>query len=135
MAAKKKKLEQREKTKIHRESMNDKLILKSDDEIKELDTSNKEKFTLEVVEKNKRRQLEFVSEEDKKGWEKANRKRKLYMPYYALGFGINILLYNLGLRPNIVWGMVIGVGIPMGFMVLFAELHYRYFMGRRANNS
>lgn len=89
-----------------------------------------EKVTLEVVERNRTRRMEFESEEERLGWEKAYRKSKWYTPYFLIGVLINYVLYRAGLdlSRNILWGMIIGTGIPIASMFLFAELHYRFFI-------
>ena len=85
---------------------------------------------LEIVEKTRRRELEFESEEEKQGWHKAYRKSKWYTPYFLLGVGINFLLYRAGvdLAGNILVGMIVGSGVPIASMFIFTELHYRLFM-------
>jgi hypothetical protein len=89
-----------------------------------------ERVTLEVVEKTRRRRLEFESEEEKEGWEKAFHKSKWYTPYFLLGVLINFILYRAGLdlSGNILHGMVVGTGVPIATMFIFTELHYRYFI-------
>ncbi|MFZ5646454.1 MAG: hypothetical protein ACOY30_02430 [Bacillota bacterium] len=94
---------------------------------------NGEKITLEIVEKNRRRVLEFSSEEDRRGWEKAYRKSKLHIPYFLFGIGVNFLLYfaGLDLSRDIFWGALIGLAIPMASMFILSELHYRLLIERR----
>ncbi|MFZ5642128.1 MAG: hypothetical protein ACOY46_00900 [Bacillota bacterium] len=91
---------------------------------------NNTKITLEIREKNKKRILEFSSEEDRRGWLKAYRKSKLQIPYFLLGIGINFLLYlaGLDLSGNILAGGLIGLAIPMASMFFLSELHYRLFI-------
>jgi hypothetical protein len=91
---------------------------------------NTEKATLEVIERHRRREMEFESEEERLGWQKAYRKSKWYTPYFLVGIGINFLLYRSGLdlSQNILWGLVVGVGIPIFTMFVFTEIHYRLFI-------
>lgn len=93
-----------------------------------------QKITLEVIEKNRKRVLEFASEEDKRGWEKAYRKSKLHIPYFLGGIGVNFLLYlgGLDLSRNIFLGALIGLAIPMASMFFLSELHYRLFIEKKA---
>jgi hypothetical protein len=89
-----------------------------------------DRVTLEVIERHRTRRMEFDSEEERKGWEKAFRKSKLYTIYFLVGVGINYLLYRSGvdLSRNILWGMIIGTGIPLTSMFLFSELHFKLFI-------
>lgn len=89
-----------------------------------------ERVTLEVVERTRRRKLEFESEEEKQGWHKAYSKSKWYTPYFLLGVLFNYLLYRAGvdLAGNIPVGMIVGTGVPIATMFLFTELHYRVFI-------
>lgn len=89
-----------------------------------------ERVTLEVVEKDRKRRMVFESDEDRLGWEKASRKGKWYTPYFLLGVLINYLLYRAGLdlARNILWGMIVGTGIPLFTMFFGTELHYRLFI-------
>lgn len=89
-----------------------------------------ERVTLEVMERDRRREVEFQSEEEKAGWEKAYRKSKWYTPYFILGVLFNFALYRggLDLSGNLLYGMVVGCGVPIASMLLFAELHYRLFI-------
>ncbi len=105
------------------------------EERKEL-TDDEKKITLEVAEKDKIRRYEFVSEEEKEIYKEMMKKRKLYTPYFLLGIGINLLLYYFGLdlSRHMLWGFVVGVGIPMITMFGFAELHYRFIILPRENN-
>ncbi len=91
---------------------------------------SKEKATLEVIERNRRREMEFESEEERLGWQKAYRKSKWYTPYFLVGIGINLLLYRAGLdlSKNIPLGLIVGVGIPIFTMFVFTEIHYRLFI-------
>ncbi|MDW7651805.1 MAG: hypothetical protein SCK29_11185 [Bacillota bacterium] len=95
-----------------------------------------EKVTLEVVERSRRRLMEFESEEERDGWEKAYRKGKWYTPYFLLGMFFNFILYKAGLdlSSNILWGLVVGVGVPIATMLLFTELHYRLFMSKTTDS-
>lgn len=88
------------------------------------------RVALEVVEKSRTRKMEFESEEERLGWEKAYRKSKWYTPYFLFGVLINYLLYRAGvdLSRNILWGMIIGTGIPIASMFVLTELHYRFFI-------
>ncbi|EEG77434.1 hypothetical protein [Dethiobacter alkaliphilus] len=89
-----------------------------------------EKVTLEVVDSRKTRKLEFESEEDKQAWHKAFKKSRWYTPYFLLGVFFNYLLYRAGLdlSQNILWGMIVGSGIPIATMFIFTEIHYRLFI-------
>ena len=89
-----------------------------------------EKATLEVIERNRRREMEFQSEEERLGWEKAYRKSKWYTPYFLVGIGINLVLYKAGLdlSRNMLWGLIVGVGIPIFTMFVFTEIHFRLFI-------
>ncbi len=91
-----------------------------------------EKATLEVVERGRKKNMEFSSEEDRLGWQKAYKKSKWYTPYFLLGVGINVLLYKLGvdLSSNIPLGLLVGVGVPMITMFGLTELHYRLSMSK-----
>lgn len=119
------------KEKSSLKSFHDELLIKPAEEIEALDIKG-EKVTLDVIEKGRRRRMEFISEEDKKGWKKAYRKRKLYTPYFLVGVAVNALLYHLGLdlAADIFWGLAVGVGVPFLFMFFLAEVHYRIFMGK-----
>ncbi len=92
-----------------------------------------EKFTLEVMERGRLKRLEFASEEDRAGWNKAFKKSKWYTPYFLVGVGINLLLYKLGvdLARNILLGALVGVAVPLGTMFLLTELHYQVFIKNR----
>lgn len=87
-------------------------------------------ITLDIVEKRRTRRLKFASEEDKKGWEKAYRKSKLFIPYFLVGIGINFILYlsGLDLSRNLLLGGIVGMAVPMATMFLLSELHYRLIM-------
>lgn len=89
--------------------------------------------TMEVVERGRVKRMEFASEEDRLGWEKAYRKSKWYTPYFLLGVGINFLLYKAGLdlSRNMLVGFIIGVGIPLLSMFVLAELHYQISAGKK----
>ncbi|MCL6635830.1 MAG: hypothetical protein K6T29_08720 [Peptococcaceae bacterium] len=86
-------------------------------------------ITLDIVERRRKRRLYFASEEDKKGWEKAYRKSKLFIPYFLVGIGINFILYlsGLDLSKNLLLGGLVGMLVPMAAMFLLSELHYRIF--------
>lgn len=89
---------------------------------------SKEKHTLEVkIGPRKYRRYEFNSAEDKAEWEKLYRKSKLYIPYFLVGAGINLLLYfaGLDLSKNLFMGTIVGLGVPLASMYVFSELHYR----------
>ncbi|MCL6639126.1 MAG: hypothetical protein K6T80_05515 [Firmicutes bacterium] len=92
--------------------------------------------TLDIVERRRTRRLKFNSEEDKRGWEKAYRKSKLYMPYFLLGVGINFILYlsGLDLAKNLLLGGTIGIAVPMAAMFILSELHYRIFYEEETAN-
>ncbi len=115
-------------------------ILKSNplpaEERKEL-SGEEEKVFLDVPEKGNIRRYEFASEEEKEIWKKMMKKRKLHTPYFLLGIGINFLLYYAGLdlSRNMLWGFLIGIGIPVTTMLGLAELHYRYLILPRESNS
>ena len=117
-------------------SFHDEMLLKPTEELENLDVKDDEKVTLDILEKNKRRRLEFASQEEKRGWEKAYRKRKLYMPYFLLGMAFNFLLYRLGLdlSQDILRGLLVGMGVPFLFMFLLTELHYHFFWAKRADS-
>ncbi len=105
------------------------------EERKEL-KEEEEKVTLDVQEKGKIRRYEFVSEEEKEIYQEMMKKRKLYTPYFLLGVGINLLLYYFGLdlSRQMLWGFIVGIGIPIITMFGFAELHYRFIILPRENN-
>lgn len=105
------------------------------EERKEL-SPEEEKVVLEVPERGNIRRYEFASEEEKQIWAKMMKKRKLHTPYFLLGIGINLLLYYAGLdlSRNMLWGFLIGIGIPITTMLGLAELHYRYLILPRENN-
>jgi hypothetical protein len=92
----------------------------------------KKRVTLELIEKDRRRELEFESEEDRIGWETAYRKSKWYLPYFLLGVVFNLLLYKAGLdlARNILLGSLVGIGVPIATMFLLTELHYRLFIAK-----
>lgn len=92
-----------------------------------------EPITLEIRSGRKIRRMEFASEEDRIGWEKAYRKSKLYIPYFLAGIGINFLLFfaGLDLSKNLFMGALAGLAIPLASMYIFAELHYRLFMEKK----
>ncbi|GEM_PF-442184 len=89
-----------------------------------------QKVTLDVLEKERVRRLTFNTEEEKRIWNKMNKKRKLNTPYFLLGVGINFLLYwgGVDLSQNISVGAIVGLGVPLATMFIGAELHYRFFM-------
>ncbi len=105
------------------------------EERKEL-SPEEEKVVLEVPERGNIRRYEFASEEEKQIYAKMMKKRKLHTPYFLLGIGINLLLYYAGLdlSRNMLWGFLIGIGIPITTMLGLAELHYRYIILPRENN-
>ncbi len=80
--------------------------------------------------------LEFASEEDRRGWEKAYRKSKLYTPYFLCGVGVNFILYFMGLdlTGNLFLGALVGLAIPLASMFLLAELHYRLLIENKSDN-
>ena len=75
----------------------------------------------------KYRRYEFDSEEDMREWEQIHRKSRLYIPYFLVGVGINLILHFAGLNlgKNIVMGSLVGMGVPFASMYLFSELHFR----------
>lgn len=93
----------------------------------------KGKYVLEITRGQRTYRLVFRTEEDMLNWEKAYRKSRLYMPYFLLGVGINLLLYKLGLdlSRNLLLGGFVGLAIPLASMFLFTELHYRWQYARR----
>jgi hypothetical protein len=88
--------------------------------------------TLEVKEGRKRVRLEFASEEDRAGWERAYRKSRWYTFYFLAGVGINFLLYRAGLdlSRQIFWGALVGIGVPLASMFLLTEVHF-WLLDRR----
>lgn len=91
------------------------------------------KYVLEITRGHRKYRLEFKSEEDMLNWEKAYRKSRLYIPYFLVGVGVNLLLYKAGLdlSRNLLLGALVGLAVPFATMFLFAELHYRLFLSRR----
>jgi len=83
--------------------------------------------------KDGKRRLEFQSQEDMHNWEKAYRKSKWFIPYFFVGVGVNLILYNIGvdLSRNLGLGFLVGVGVPITTMFLGSELHYRVFYGKK----
>lgn len=79
------------------------------------------------------RRLTFASEEDRRRWVKASRKRRLYVSYFLVGVGINAVLYLMGvdLSRNFALGLLVGMGVPITCMFLLSEVHYRLFIDRR----
>lgn len=90
-----------------------------------------ERSTLIVREKGKTVRLEFKSDEDRKGWERAYRKSRWYTFYFLCGVGINFLLYwaGLDLSRNIFMGALVGLAVPVASMLLLTELHF-YLLDR-----
>ncbi len=105
------------------------------EERKEL-TGEEEKVTLDVKEKGKIRRFRFASEDEKQHWQKYMKKRRLYIPYFLVGIGINLLLYRAGLdlSRDLLWGPIAGLGIPMATMLALTELHYRLFRQPKPND-
>lgn len=97
----------------------------------------KEPIVLEIKRGKKIRRMEFASEEDRIGWDKAYRKSKLYIPYFLVGIGINFLLYfaGLDLAKNLFMGALVGLVIPLASMYGLAELHHRFFIEKKAQNA
>lgn len=86
-----------------------------------------EQYTLEVKQRgNKKVRLEFASEEDRRGWERAYRKSRFYTLYFMVGVGINFLLYYAGLdlSRNILLGAAFGLAVPLASMFSLTELHF-----------
>lgn len=94
-----------------------------------------QQVTLEVKEGRKRVRLEFASEADRAGWERAYRKSRWYTFYFLAGVGINFLLYlaGLDLSRQIFWGALVGIGVPLASMFLLTELHF-WLLDRRRKN-
>ena len=92
-----------------------------------------EMVTLEVEERGRKKRLEFASEEDRIGWNKAFLKSKWYTPYFLVGIGINGLMYWLGvdLARNIGVGALVGLGVPLIAMFGLTELHYHLFLSNK----
>lgn len=88
--------------------------------------------TLEVRRGDRIRRMEFASEEDRRNWKKASRKRRLYLAYFLVGVGINAVLYLLGLdlSDDLLRGLLVGMGVPIATMFFLSELHYRLFVER-----
>lgn len=84
-----------------------------------------EPFVLEVKQRNKKIRMEFASEEDRRYWERAYRKRRFYTLYFMVGVGINFLLYfaGLDLSRNILMGGIVGLAVPLASMFGLTELH------------
>jgi len=89
-------------------------------------------ITLDVRGRGKTTRLEFASEADRAGWERAYRKSRWYLPYFFVGVGINFLLYfaGLDLSRNILLGSLVGLAVPMTTMLLLTELHF-YLLDRK----
>ncbi len=81
------------------------------------------------------RRYYFKSEEEKHLWYRMQKKSKLYIPYFLLGVGINFILYFSGvdLSRNILWGALVGLGVPFASMFLFSEIHFRIRYGNKEN--
>jgi len=92
--------------------------------------------TLEVREGRKKVRLEFASEADRAGWERAYRKSRWYTFYFLVGVGINFLLYlaGLDLSRQIFWGALVGIGVPLASMFLLTEVHF-WLLARRRKRS
>ena len=86
-----------------------------------------EQITLEVKQRgNKRVRMEFASDEDRRGWERAYLKSRFYTRYFMVGVGINFLFYlaGLDLSRNILLGGIVGLAVPVAAMFGFTELHF-----------
>lgn len=92
--------------------------------------------TLEVKKGRKRVRLEFASEADRDGWQKAYRKTRWYTFYFLVGVGVNFLMYfaGLDLSRQIFWGALVGIGVPLSSMFLLTELHF-YLLDRRTKKT
>lgn len=90
--------------------------------------------TLEVRERGKTVRLEFASEADRDGWQRAYRKSRWYMFYFLVGVSINFLLYfaGLDLSRNILLGALVGLAVPVTAMLLLTELHF-YLLDRKSD--
>lgn len=101
---------------------------------KEKEASEKvsELIKLEVKRGNRIMRLEFLTEEDRKNWERAYRKSRLYMLYFMVGVGINFILYYAGLdiSRNLLLGGIVGLAVPVAAMLGFTELHV-YLLERK----
>lgn len=95
-----------------------------------------EQYTLEVKKRgNKMLRLEFESDEDRRGWERAYRKSRFYTLYFMVGVGINFLLYYAGLdlSRNILLGAAMGLAVPLTSMFTLTELHF-YLLNKKRNS-
>lgn len=84
-------------------------------------------YTLEVKQKrNKVVRMEFATEEDRRGWERAYTKSRFYTLYFMVGVGINFVLYYAGLdlSRNILLGAAVGLAVPLASMFALTELHF-----------
>jgi len=89
--------------------------------------------TLEVRERGKTVRLEFASESDRDGWQRAYRKSRWYMFYFLVGVSGNFVLYfaGLDLSRNILLGALVGLAVPVASMLLLTELHL-YLLDRKS---
>jgi len=89
--------------------------------------------TLEVRKGRKTVRLEFASEADRDGWQRAYRKSRWYVFYFLVGVSINFLLYfaGLDLSRNILLGALVGLAVPVAAMLLLTELHV-YLQDRKS---
>jgi hypothetical protein len=88
---------------------------------------------LDVRERGKTVRLEFASEADRAGWERAYRKSRWYVFYFLIGVSVNFLLYfaGLDLSRNILLGALVGLAVPVAAMLLLTELHF-YLLDRKS---
>ncbi|MBS3898655.1 MAG: hypothetical protein KGZ41_05050 [Dethiobacter sp.] len=87
---------------------------------------------LDVKRGNRIMSMEFDTEEDRRGWERAYRKSRLYTLYFMVGVGINFIFYfaGLDLSRNLLLGGVMGLAVPVAAMLGFTELHL-YFLEQK----
>lgn len=88
---------------------------------------------LDVKRGNRIMSMEFDTEEDRRGWERAYRKSRLYTLYFMVGVGINFIFYfaGLDLSRNLLLGGVMGLAVPVAAMLGFTELHL--YLSERKN--
>ncbi len=108
--------------------------LKDKSEVPEL-TEEEKKTTFEYRHGDVVRRTKFKNEEEKKEYERWQKKSRYYMRYFFLGIGLNFLFYYLGMTywPEVIYpiatnvnlGFVVGLMVPMAIMFAGAELHYR----------
>ena len=91
-----------------------------------------EQLKLDVKRGKRIMSMEFATGEDRRGWERAYRKSRLYTLYFMLGVGINFIFYfaGLDLSRNLLLGGAMGLAVPVATMLVFTELHL-YLMDRK----